>query len=398
MFDYKDPTETDFLTRQAVLTTYQGKLESLYDEFSKVTRTKFVMLGRLNQLKPGAQVAQKAVPWIAFPKRKSNVPNAEIDQNRKIHEEYTEWIVQSSNGKLDRVTFTTEFSTYFQSLADISFDTLVAGIKEVIPTANPTVRELLGVDQKPAPLGADGVVGDQTWKVLNQVLERPDSSIPVLKLGSRSEQVQWLQTRLIWLGLLDAKADGDFGPKTQAAVIAAQKKFSTAGMLFKQNLPNNPWNNGQKGIFCMANFDNTVRLLLGLAANCATPRPDVRPQEVCGIVGSINCVPGRNSDPFVCNAAQTEVTNGNVLSLSDPIGIQIIALQGIWQINGAEININDPQQNQGVWTVSRGKHRGVFKNIAGLTLDGAPITTGAQVAKKLQVGAQVSVTAATNLL
>jgi peptidoglycan hydrolase-like protein with peptidoglycan-binding domain len=397
MFAYKDPTGTDFLQRQGALTSYQGKMQALYDEYAKTGGTKFVRVERFDRLKPGVQPTLKPVPWIAFPKLRGNSSPAEIDRNRGFHEEYTEWVAQSSNGKLDRVTFTTEFSEYFQTLADLGFDALVAGIKEVIPTANPTVRELLGVDQKPTTLTPDGVVGPTTWDVLNNVLARLDSNVEVMRLGSRGGAVEGLQTRLIWLGLLDAKADGDFGPKTDAAVKAFQRKYTRAGILFRNNLSNNPWNNGQKGVLCMANRDNAARLLFGLAANCSTPR-NVPVQDVCSIVGAKNCVPGRNSDPFVCSEAQTAVKNGNVITLNDPVGVEIITLQGRWQINGVEININDPQSNQGVWTVSRGKHRAVFKNVPGLTVDGVAITTGAQVARKLQVGAKVLVTAATNLL
>jgi hypothetical protein len=400
MFPYKDPTETNFLTRQGAIDAHRGRMNSQYDTASKVARTKFVPIAALSNLKPSAEAETATVPWIAFPHRHEGVPNAQVDQVRSRQEEYVEWIVQSSGGKLSSITFTNEFSTYFQTLADLGFDALVAGIKEVIPNANPTVRELFGVDQKPVPLKADGVVGPATWDLLEKVLDRPIPPVTdnsVIRLGSRGEAVVWLQTRLNWLNLLDSKLDGSFGPKTEAAVIALQKKYTGASDLFEKNLPNNPWNNGQKGVFCMANFSNTLPLLFGLMSQCSVPRSDVRPQEVCNIVGTINCVPGRSSDPFVCVAAQTKALGGNVLSLRDPVGIKFIKLLGIWRLNGTQIDINDPTKNQGLWQVSRGGHRGVLKNAPGLTLDGAPIATGAQVARKLQVGADVVVAAATDL-
>ncbi|MCU0568164.1 MAG: peptidoglycan-binding protein [Oculatellaceae cyanobacterium Prado106] len=392
MFPYKDPTGTDFLQQQGALDTYRGRLISRYDTASKVANTHFAPIASMHNLKSGKDPDVATVTWTAFPRRNESVSNDQVDRVRTNQEEYVEWAVQSSGGKLSSITFTTEFSAYFQTLADHSFNALVAGVKAVIPTANPTVRELLGVDQVPAPLTADGVVGPATWKMLEMVLDRPvPDNAPTLRQGSRGEPVVWLQIRLRWLNLLDGSLDGSFGAKTHAAVVAAQKRYLGAGELFRRNLSNNPWNNGQKGILCMANFSNTLPLLFGLMANCSTPRPNVRPQEVCNLVGSINCVPGRSSDPFVCVAAQTQALSGNALSLRDPVGIEFRALQGIWRINGQQIDINNPQQNQGIWQLSRGRHRAVLKNVPGLTLDGAPIISGAQVARKLQVGADVVV-------
>jgi Putative peptidoglycan binding domain len=408
MFPYQDPTGSNCLERQGALSTYRGKLNAQYETAVKIANTNFVPIRAFSGLSsggtgdrvigflPNAQFHTATVSWNAFPRRKASVSNADVDGNRNLQEEYAEWMVQSVGGKLSSVTFTTEFAAYFQTLADISFEALVAGIKEVIPNANPTVQELYGQAQKPAPLAADGVVGKGTWDLLGQILDRPDSSPPTLRLGSKGEAVVWLQTRLTWLGLFDGKLDGEFGAKTQAAVIAAQKKYAGGGELFLQNLPNNPWNNGQKGLFCMVQDENTLPLLFALLVKCAVPRKDVQAQEVCAIV-SPSCVPGRSSDPNVCATVQTEALNGNVLSLGDPVGIRMLKLQGIWAINKVQIDINDPQKNQGVWQVSRGNCRAVLKNLPGLTLDGVPITAGSQVARKLQVGASVMIASAKDL-
>ncbi len=409
MFPYQDPTGSDSLQRQGALETYRGKINAQYETVSKVSGTKFLPIRAFSPLQPsglaeriitfstGAQFTNVTVTWIAFPKRKQSVNAAEVDADRTLQEEYTEWVVQSSGGKITSITFTTEFAAYFQTLADISFEALVAGIKDVIPTANPTVQELYGTDQKPQPLTADGVVGPATWAILGNVLDRPESSPPTMRLGSQGESVVSLQTRLAWLGLLDGKLDGSFGPKTEAAVIAAQKRYAGGGELFRRNLGNNPWNNGKKGLLCMTQAENTLPLLFGLAVNCAVPRLDMPVQEVCSAVGSLNCVPGRNSDPNVCRAVQDQVRNGNVLSLSDPVGIRIVTLQGMWRINGTKIDINDSTKNQGAWQVSRGSHRAVLKNLPGLTVDGSPITSGAQVARLLQVGARVTIAAEKDL-
>jgi Putative peptidoglycan binding domain len=413
MFPYQDPTGSDCLKRQGALATYQGKLNAQYETVWKVPGTKFVPIRAFSPLQPsgqpdrivsfiaGAQSNNTMVTWIAFPRRHESVDEAQIDANRTLQEEYTEWVVQSSGDKLASITFTTEFAAYFQTLADVSFEALVAGIKAVIPNANPTVQELYGTNQAPLPLAADGVVGPVTWTVLGQVLDRPESSPPTMQLGSRGDDVVSLQTRLAWLGVLDGKLDGSFGPKTQAAVMAAQKRYARGGSLFRDNLANNPWNNGEKGLLCMVQNENTLPLLFGLLVNCAVPRLDMPVQDVCTAVTPNNCVPGRNSDPNVCRVSQDEARKGNVLSLSDPVGVQIVTLQGIWRINDGktnrQIDINNPKDNQGAWQVSRGGHRAVLKNLPGLTVDGSPIKTGAQVARRLQVGARVTIAAEKDL-
>lgn len=401
MFPYQDPTGSNFLQTQGALDIYRGRLHAQYEMASKLPDTKLIPIrafgdlqqtprvDRLITFAPGATFGNATVTWNAFPRRNQAVNNTQVDTTRRLQEEYVEWIVQTNAGKLSSITFTTEFAAYFQTLADHSFEALVAGIQQVIPKANPTVAELLGTSQKPAPLEADGVVGPATWSLLERILDRPPANAPVLRRGSQGEEVIWLQTRLAWLNLFDGKLTGLFDQTTENAVKAAQKRYVGAGELFRQNLPNNPWNNGQKGILCMANFDNTLPLLFGLLSHCAVPRPDVSAQEICNLVGAVNCVPGRSSDPNACMAVQTEVLKGNVFSPADPIGIQILKLQGIWRINGVQIDINDPQKNQGAWQVSRSGRRAVLKNLLGLTLDGAPITSGGQVARKLQVGLKV---------
>jgi hypothetical protein len=407
MFPYQDPTGSDCLQRQNAIDTYRAKLNAQYETSANTLDTQFVPVrafsdlassGRADRVvsfSTGATFNSDIVTWNAFPRRNETV-NTQVDADRTLQEEYAEWVVQSSAGKLSSITFTTEFASYFQTLADLSFEALVAGIKEVIPNANPTVQELYGTDQKPLPLTADGVVGPATWDLFGQILDRPPSRPPTMRLGSKGESVVSLQTRLTWLGLLDAKLDGDFGPKTQTAVIAAQKRYVGGGELFRQNLFDNPWNNGQKGIFCMAQSENTLPLLFALLAKCSVPRLEMMVQDVCGEV-SPSCVAGRNSDPNVCTEAQTQARNGRVLSLSDPVGIRIMELQGIWKINNLRIKINDPTDNQGVWQVSRGNHRAVLKNLPGLTLNGAPVTSGSQVARMLQVGAKVTSAAAKDL-
>lgn len=53
-------------------------------------------------------------------------------------------------------------------------------------------------------------------------------ALPILRIGMQGSAVTGLQERLRALGFLKSSADGVFGAETQAAVKAAQKKFSLA--------------------------------------------------------------------------------------------------------------------------------------------------------------------------
>lgn len=50
---------------------------------------------------------------------------------------------------------------------------------------------------------------------------------PILKRGSKGKEVEKLQNILKYLGFGISKVDGDFGPNTENAVIAFQKKYKT---------------------------------------------------------------------------------------------------------------------------------------------------------------------------
>ncbi|NJN31335.1 MAG: peptidoglycan-binding protein [Synechococcales cyanobacterium RM1_1_8] len=319
-----------------------------------------------------------------------------MDRDRQdLQEEYVEWSLSPAAGPPSSLTFTTEFPEYFEALADVSFEALVAGLREIMPSANPTSQELLGVARAPGPLAVDGIVGGQTWAVLNRVAAMDDrpADQPVVRRGDRGRAVQRLQERLQSLDLLKL-VDGDFGPITERAVVTAQQQYRGAGHLFRQQLNRNPWNDGSKGTFCMFQRFNRLNFLFRLVSQCCVPKP-INPRAMCALV-SPNCVPERNSDPMVCATAQRQVQAGRLISLRDPVGIRILELKGRWQLNGQAIEINNPAKNQGIWQVSRGGQRGVLRLLPGLTVDSATIRTGAQVARKVMVGVDVLVAEASS--
>jgi peptidoglycan hydrolase-like protein with peptidoglycan-binding domain len=82
--------------------------------------------------------------------------------------------------------------------------------------------------QEDEGLVADGVIGDSTW---NKMPADPDT--PILRRGTSGPAVSGLQKGLLKLGAGAAtdpgKADGVFGPRTEAAVKAYQAQHSLPG-------------------------------------------------------------------------------------------------------------------------------------------------------------------------
>jgi len=158
---------------------------------------------------------------------------------------------------------------------------------------------------------------------------------------------------------------------------------------FRDRLPSNPWNNGEKSILCLTQRNNTMGALINLLVHCSKPRTDLDPTQVCAAVGQF-CGDGRSSDPRISAAVQISALGGNVLSASDPVGVTIERLRGDWSINGRQIDINTEKVNGSlVWQRSRGNRRAVLLVPAGLELNGRAVRTGAQVARELMVAAHV---------
>ena len=79
--------------------------------------------------------------------------------------------------------------------------------------------------QKANSLSADGVAGAQTLEMLysDNAADNKISTSTTLRVGMVSDAVTDLQNRLIALGYLKGKADGNFGTQTSLALIAFQK-------------------------------------------------------------------------------------------------------------------------------------------------------------------------------
>ena len=315
MFAYKDPTGTNFLDSQGALDEYRAIIDGFYRSSARLPNSGFTLLDAFENLPTGTSQID-SIPWRAFPITAS-ASFDEIDRDRdRLQDEYVEWRVErSATGQITQITFTTEFPEYYQALARVSTNALIAGIQDVIPGANPTLDELFG---------------------------------------------------------------SGFNPATASGEERA--------MRFGNNRTENPWNNGEKGILCLTQTNNTVFALFSLVDQCAIPRTDIPSSAVCGKVA---CVPERNSDPVICQASQNLVRSSRALSLVDPVGIRIKELIGIWEIGGSQVDINDPSDNQGAWVISRNGRRAVLDVTKGVTLGGLAIETGAQVANQLQVEADV---------
>lgn len=318
MFAYTDPTGAGTLEREEALVVYRSRVDGYYREGARQLNSAFTLLSAFDELGDGARPETAPVEWLAFP-RLAGASNEEIDRIRfRLQEEYVEWRTERNEaGQVTRVTFTTEFSDYYEALAEVGLEALVRGIQEVIPGAEPTASELFGPNFNPAAATGEG----------------------------------------------------------RARQFAVWRK-------------RNPWNNGDKGILCLAHPSNTLPALIGLLVACGIVDETIPSNAVCGNVGGA-CVPGRNSDPLVCTAAQDLARGRRAFTLADPAGIEIGRLGGIWKLDGRQIDINDPADNGGAWSVTRNGRRGTLVLREGLTLRDAPVRSGAEIAALLQVAATV---------
>lgn len=85
-------------------------------------------------------------------------------------------------------------------------------------------KEAVIAFQKENDLDEDGIVGPDTWRIIDDVYH----GTPTLRRGSKGIFVKKLQTRLNErdLGLGKLAVDGDFGPATEEAVKKFQQSHS----------------------------------------------------------------------------------------------------------------------------------------------------------------------------
>ena len=313
MFPYGDPTGTGSLHSSGALATYQALLHGMFRHFGRVPRSGFTIPEAFAGLS-GTSVNRAVVKWVAFP-RAAEQPDDAIDANRfRLQDEYVEWRVErEAGGRLSRITFTTEFSTYYEALAAADPEALLAEVHAVTGTQEPTLGDLFG---------------------------------------------------------------SNFDP-TQATGEARAARLLQRAM-------RNKWNNGDRSILFLTHPSSTLGALLNLAAACGVPNAQVAPKDMCSAVSGA-CVPTRNSDPAVCAAVQRLSQNQNSFTFIDPVGIVIDRLEGIWKLDGQQVDIN----TSALWKVSRNRRRATLEIPEGLTLVDDSITSGARVASRLTVGSEV---------
>jgi len=100
------------------------------------------------------------------------------------------------------------------------------GFDQIDGAFGPVTRNAVVAFQQGEGLPADGVIGDETWKRLPA-----DPNTPVVQRGSKGAAVSGLQKGLLKFGGASAATDpgppdGDFGPRTEAAVKAYQAQHA----------------------------------------------------------------------------------------------------------------------------------------------------------------------------
>jgi hypothetical protein len=313
MFDYTDPVGGAHLADTGSLARYRALVHAGYRRAALRPRSAFTLPEAF--VESGRTPESAVVSWLAFPRLQNDVSDDVVDSDRfNRQEEYVEWRSErDAAGNLVSVTFTTEFSEYYEALAATSADAVTSELGRL----------------------AGGVVSNRDV----------------------------------------------FGPRFDPDRATA----SGRSLQLLEMARRNPWTNGDKGIAFLMHGSNTLGALFALLAECAVPNTRIDASEVCGAVSGA-CVPGRSSDPAVCQAVQELARQKMGFTLADPAGIQILRLGGIWKMDGEQIDVGAHPE---IWKISRNGRRAVLKVPAALTLGDDAIPDGAAVARKLTVGAKV---------
>jgi hypothetical protein len=145
MFAYSDPTGTGLLQQVGALEIYREAVDRLHHLFHSERDSAFTLREAFDELAAGTQAETGTVEWKAFPVT-AGEPPASIDGDRfRLQDEYVEWRVEKrADGSLAAVTFITEFTEYYEALAQVGAAALKEEIKRLNPGANATDRELFG--------------------------------------------------------------------------------------------------------------------------------------------------------------------------------------------------------------------------------------------------------------
>jgi hypothetical protein len=150
MFSYADPTGTGFLAQAGALDAYRRTIDVWYQSIAAVPGSSFALRDAFEELASGTTATVTTVEWKAFPVTAVATPE-QIDQGRfNFQDEYVEWKVdRRQDGTLSAITITTEFSEYFEALAQIDAAALKKEIQNVYPGSMPTDEDLFGPDFDP---------------------------------------------------------------------------------------------------------------------------------------------------------------------------------------------------------------------------------------------------------
>ncbi|NEP90081.1 MAG: peptidoglycan-binding protein [Okeania sp. SIO2C2] len=87
-------------------------------------------------------------------------------------------------------------------------------------------KEAVMAFQKQYSLTIDGIVGSQTWAVVDTIASEIDTNYrPVLRFSSKGKDVEYLQRRLNGIGFGSLVVDGIFGVATEESVKKFQKYY-----------------------------------------------------------------------------------------------------------------------------------------------------------------------------
>lgn len=151
MFAYRDPTGSGALEAAGALEAYRRRVDAVYRQFGSAPGSAFAVLEAFEALPADVEAREITVDWIGFPRRLQARPHEEIDEERfRLQEEYVEWIVERGvEGRVSRIIFSTEFTEYFEALAEAGVDALKHEIRALVADAEPTDEDLFGALERP---------------------------------------------------------------------------------------------------------------------------------------------------------------------------------------------------------------------------------------------------------